>query len=71
MMDSLSSRPSIRAVADEWAQVKIILDALLELARAHPKKALMFFFFNLWVYSLMFQHLTELKSIWELIPFTH
>ena len=49
--------------------VKMIAGEVVDLYVAHPKKMFAFTLFELWVHSLMFQHLTELKSLSELIPF--
>ena len=58
-------------VSNEGTAVKIIASKLIDIAMEHKKKALVFIIIELWVHSLSFQHLHELKSMWDLIPFIH
>jgi len=46
-----------------------IVSSLYNLAKGHKKTTIMVILFEIWVHSLMFQHLAELKHIWQLVPF--
>lgn len=60
----------MKALATEsFTQVTIIVTEVLDLIRKHKRAALLIFIVELYVHSLVFQHLTEIKSIIELIPF--
>lgn len=61
-------------------KISLIISQLLELGREifqiiftfgkkHPLATLFFLVLELWIHSLLFQHLAELKDIWQLIPF--
>jgi hypothetical protein len=63
-------RPN-EAMRDEWMAVSVIAGELLILAKAHPKKALLVLLFHIWVYGLAIHHIQELRSLYELIPFTN
>ena len=47
----------------------MIAGEFIDLWFAHPKKMTAFIIIELWIHSLSFQHLTELKSLMDLIPF--
>jgi len=49
--------------------IKMIAGEFIDLWFAHPKKMTAFIIIELWIHSLSFQHLTELKSLMDLIPF--
>lgn len=62
----------IRAIAtDEITAVSAIVTELVALVLAHKKKAALVIVIELWIHSLTFQHLAELKHLYELIPFIH
>lgn len=46
-----------------------IMSQLWDFAKEHPKKTLIILIFEIWIHSLVFQHIGELKQIKELIPF--
>jgi hypothetical protein len=46
-----------------------IVTSLYYLAKNHKKTFVLVLLFEFWVHSLMFQHLAELKTLWQLIPF--
>ena len=51
------------------ATAYIILVEVYELVTKHKKTAFIVFVFELWVHSLTFSHMAELKSVIQLIPF--
>ena len=72
-MEALTSHPKVQAarsvVSDEWTSLAVILGELLNLAKAHPKKAWAILVFHVWIYSLVFQHVSEIRNVLQLIPF--
>ena len=60
----------VREIAqNQMFAVAVILNELTEIASKHKKATILIILFEIWVHSLMFQHLGELKTIYELIPF--
>jgi hypothetical protein len=51
------------------APIYIIFAEVVEICQRHKKTALIVFVVELWIHSLMFSHLAELKSLWQLLPF--
>ena len=47
----------------------IIFAEVYELASKHKKTAIIVIIGELWVHSLVFSHMGELKSVMQLIPF--
>ena len=58
-------------VNNETLAVKVIAGELIDIALKHKKKAAIVIIFHLWLYSLAFKHIAELKSLLDLIPFIH
>ena len=56
---------------DEAFAVATIINEFTTLFKAHKRKFLLFMLFELWVHGLAVHHLSELKSLMELIPFLH
>ena len=59
----------IEFVRQQTLSIGVIITEVLELCSKHKKAATIIIIWELWVHSLMFQHLAELKSILELLPF--
>ena len=49
--------------------LKLMVGEFIDLWVAHPKKVTLLVVLELWIHSLMFQHITELQSLMQLIPF--
>lgn len=54
---------------DETIAITMIVNSVVSIALQHKKKAIMFIAIEIWIHSLSFQHIGELKTLWELIPF--
>lgn len=58
-----------QSIVTEKDAVVEIFKELLCLIRKHPRKAVLFIVLELWVHSLGFHHIEEMKDLMDLIPF--
>ena len=56
---------------EQYDATLIILKEVLSLVRRHKKASVIIGLFIMWDLSLVFHHLSELKSLWDAIPFLH
>ena len=56
---------------EQYDATLIILKEVLCLVRKHKKASIILGLFIMWDLSLVFHHLSELKSLWEAVPFLH
>lgn len=61
--EKLSALPSQSILA-----AKLMAGEFIDLYAAHPKKMTVFLIVELWIHSLVFQHLHEIKTLRELFP---
>lgn len=48
--------------------LKLMVGEFIDIYAAHPKMMTIFLVFELWVHSLLWQHLSELNSILDAFP---
>lgn len=58
-----------QAVITEKDAFLEIMSKLYDIAKANPKKAALIILFELWLHSLLFHHMQEMKDLMDLIPF--